>query len=45
MGTTFLQGLEVTGFGLLGVFGALIALYVCVILIGKIPVKETESED
>ncbi|NLL68316.1 MAG: hypothetical protein GX236_11600 [Clostridiaceae bacterium] len=40
-----LQGLEVTGFGLLGVFGALVAFYAIVILLGKIPEKKTESEN
>jgi hypothetical protein len=42
--TTLLQGLEVTLYGLLGVFGALVALYFCVILLGKIPEHEKESE-
>jgi Na+-transporting methylmalonyl-CoA/oxaloacetate decarboxylase gamma subunit len=37
------QGLEVTLFGLLGVFGVLIAFYILVILLGKIPERE-ESE-
>lgn len=39
------QGLEVSLFGLLGVFGALIALYVVVILLGKIPEKKAEAEN
>lgn len=37
------QGLKVTLFGLLGVFGVLIAFYILVILLGKIPERE-ESE-
>lgn len=39
----FWQGLEVAGFGLAGVFGALIAFYVIVILLGKIPEKNNEA--
>ena len=38
-----MQGLEVTFFGLLGVFGALIAFYIIVILLGKIPEKNNEE--
>ena len=45
MSTTFIQGLEVMLYGLLGVFGALVALYFCVILLGKIPEHKQESED
>lgn len=40
-----LQGLEVTGLGLAGVFGALIAFYIIVILLGKIPIKNNQSEN
>lgn len=39
------QGLEVTLFGLLGVFGVLIAFYIVVVLLGKIPERKRESED
>ncbi len=41
----FLQGLEVTGFGLLGVFGVLVAFYLIVVLLGKIPERESEAEN
>lgn len=37
------QGLEVTALGLAGVFGALIAFYIIVVLLGKIPEKNSES--
>lgn len=37
-----MKGLEVTGYGLLGVFGALVAFYIIVILLGKIPEKKTK---
>lgn len=40
-----LQGLEVTGLGLLGVFGALVAFYIIVILLGKVHDKKTEPEN
>ena len=45
MSTTFMQGLEVMGYGLLGVFGALVALYFAVILLGKIPEHKEEAEN
>lgn len=38
-----MNGLEVTVLGLAGVFGALIAFYLIVILLGKIPVKKTDE--
>ena len=43
--TKLLQGLEVTGFGLLGVFGVLVAFYLVVVLLGKIPERHSESEN
>jgi len=39
-----LQGLEVTVLGLAGVFGALIAFFIMINLLSRIPVKE-EQED
>ncbi|NLX64181.1 MAG: hypothetical protein GX022_05310 [Clostridiaceae bacterium] len=39
-----LQGLEITVLGLAGVFGALIAFFIMINLLGKIRVKE-EQED
>lgn len=42
--TKLLQGLEVTGFGLLGVFGVLVAFYLIVILLGKIPERDSEAQ-
>ncbi len=39
------QGLEVTLFGLLGVFGALVAFYLIVVLLGKIPEKKINTEN
>lgn len=42
---TLLQGLEVSGLGLLGVFAALVAMYTCVVLLGKIPEKNGEAEE
>ena len=44
MSTTFLQGLEIMGYGLLGVFGALVAFYFCVILLGKIGNGKTNDK-
>ncbi len=43
--TKLLQGLEVTGFGLLGVFGVLVAFYLIVVLLGKIPERKSEAEN
>ncbi|MGI6050407.1 MAG: OadG family protein [Acetivibrionales bacterium] len=40
-----LQGLEVTGLGLAGVFGALIAFYIMIVLLAKIPVKNTNENE
>lgn len=40
-----LQGFEVTGYGLLGVFGVLVVFYLIVVLLGKIPESKIESED
>lgn len=42
---TFLQGLEVTGYGLLGVFGVLVAFYILVVFLNKIPEHSEESKD
>lgn len=42
--TRLYQGLEVTGFGLLGVFGVLVLFYFIVVLLGKIPEGKGESE-
>ncbi len=39
------QGLEVTVKGLAGVFGALIAFYILIIVLGKIPVKNKKQEN
>jgi len=39
------QGLEVTIKGLAGVFGALIAFYILIIVLGKIPVKNKKQEN
>ena len=40
------QGLEVTIYGLLGVFGVLVVFYVIIILLGKIPERqENEADD
>lgn len=39
----FINGLEVSGLGLLGVFGVLIVFYILVILLGRIKVKEEEE--
>ncbi|NMA66446.1 MAG: OadG family protein [Clostridiaceae bacterium] len=41
---TFYQGLEVTLYGLLGVFGVLILFYIVVTIMGKIPEKNQENE-
>jgi len=38
----FINGLRVTGLGLLGVFGVLIVFYVLVALLGRIKAKEEE---
>ncbi len=43
--TKLLQGLEVTGFGLLGVFGVLVAFYLVVVLLCKIPERPSEGEN
>ncbi|HHU90643.1 MAG TPA: OadG family protein [Clostridiaceae bacterium] len=40
-----LQGLEVTVLGLAGVFTALIAFYILINVIGKIPVKQNEQDN
>lgn len=37
------KGLIVSGLGLAGVFGALIAFYIIVVLLGKIPEKKTDE--
>ncbi|NLE24724.1 MAG: hypothetical protein GX625_05165 [Clostridiaceae bacterium] len=37
------HGLEVTAFGLAGVFAALIAFYILIIVLGKIPVKQEQD--
>jgi Na+-transporting methylmalonyl-CoA/oxaloacetate decarboxylase gamma subunit len=39
------QGLEVTVLGLAGVFTALIAFYILIIVLGKIPVKHQEQDN
>lgn len=39
------QGLEVSGLGLAGVFAALIAFYILIIVLGKIPVKKEQNND
>ncbi len=39
------QGLEVSALGLAGVFAALIAFYILIVILGKIPVKNTEQEN
>lgn len=44
MNATLLQGLEIMGYGLLGVFGALVAFYFCVILLGKIGNGKTNGK-
>jgi len=38
-----MQGLKISGVGLLGVFGVLIVFYVIVILLGRIKEKEEEQ--
>lgn len=38
------MGLGVTGLGLLGVFGVLIVFYIIVVLLAKIPEKQTEAD-
>ena len=39
------HGLEVTVLGLSGVFAALIAFYILIIVLGKIPVENKEQEN
>ncbi len=38
----FMNGLKVSGLGLLGVFGVLIIFYIVVVLLGRIKPKEEE---
>ncbi|MCX7773422.1 MAG: hypothetical protein N2376_09965 [Clostridia bacterium] len=38
------SGLEVTGYGLLGVFGVLLVFYLVVLLLRRIPEKENELD-
>jgi len=40
-----LQGLEVTFYGLLGVFAVLVLFYIVVSLLGRIPEKNQENEE
>lgn len=40
MASDFIKGLEISGLGLLGVFGVLIIFYVIVVLLGRIKEKE-----
>ncbi len=39
------QGLEVSGLGLAGVFAALIAFYFIIVLLVKIPVKKNNENE
>ena len=39
------MGLEVTGYGLLGVFAVLILFYIVVVIMGKIPEKNSEADN
>jgi len=42
MSENIINGLKISGLGLLGVFGVLIIFYIIVILLGKIKAKEEE---
>jgi hypothetical protein len=41
----FMKGLEVTGYGLLGVFAVLILFYIVVVVLGRIPERNNEAEN
>lgn len=43
MNENILQGLRISGLGLLGVFGVLLVFYVIAILLDKIPEKSEEE--
>lgn len=44
MTENILQGLKVSGLGLLGVFGVLLVFYAIILLLDRIPERNEESE-